>query len=181
MKGGSAMMVESILLLNASYEPLAVVSLSRAVNLLLRERVEPATDEKLTVQTATSGMVVPEVLRLKHYVNVPHRNAPAWNRRALFARDQFTCAYCGRKAGAGGELAMKELTVDHVIPLSRGGKSSWLNTVCACQRCNTRKGNRLPHEAGMKLRIEPKLPRTNYLVMAGHTPASWKVWLETPF
>ncbi len=173
------MTADSILLLNASYEPLAVVSLSRAVNLLLRERVEPATDEQLTLQTATRGMVVPEVLRLKHYVNVPRRNAPAWSRRALFARDHFTCAYCGRKAGAGGELAMRELTVDHIIPLSRGGKSSWLNTVCACQRCNTRKGDRLPHEAGMKMLIEPKLPRTNYLVAQGNVPAAWKIWLET--
>ncbi len=175
------MTVESILLLNASYEPLAIVSLSRAVNLLLGERVEPATDEQLTLHTATLGMTVPQVLRLKHYVNVPQRHAPGWSRQRLFMRDGFTCAYCGRKARAGGEPAMKELTVDHVIPLSRGGKSSWLNTVCACQRCNTRKGDRLPHEAGMKLRIEPKLPRTNYLVMAGNMPSSWKVWLETPF
>lgn len=103
----------------------------------------------------------------------------------LFARDGYTCAYCGRSArrpvGRGGELTMAELTVDHVIPRSRGGKSSWLNTVCACQRCNLRKGNRLPHEAGMPLRIEPKMPRTNYLVLSGNVPASWKVWLETAF
>ena len=61
----------------------------------------------------------------------------------------------------------------------RGGKSGWTNTVCACQACNLRKGNRLPHEAGMKMRIEPKIPRTNYLVVSGDLPASWKVWLET--
>jgi 5-methylcytosine-specific restriction endonuclease McrA len=172
--------IHTILLLNASYEPLAVVSLPRAVNLLLRKRVEPVADEHVTVNTANSGMVVPEVLRLKHYVNVPNRHVPGWTRQGLFARDNFTCAYCGRKAGAGGELTMKELTVDHVTPLSRGGKSSWLNTVCACRRCNMRKGDRLPHEAGMTLRIEPKHPRTNYLVMSGNVPASWKVWLETP-
>ena len=174
-------MINTILLLNASYEPLAVLSLPHAVNLLLRERVEPVTEEQLVVRTADSGMAVSEVLRLKHYVNVPQRHAPGWSRRGLFARDNHTCAYCGRKAGAGGELALRELTVDHITPLSRGGKSSWLNTVCACQRCNTRKGDRLPHEAGMKLRIEPKLPRTNYLVMSGDLPASWKFWLETPF
>ena len=71
--------------------------------------------------------------------------------------------------------------MDHVIPLPRGGRSSWLNTVCACQRCNTRKGDRLPHEAGMKLRIEPKTPRINYMVLSGTVSASWKVWLETAF
>ncbi len=174
-------MVNDILLLNASYEPLAIVSLPRAVSLLLRERVEPATDARTVVTAVERGMVVPEVLRLKHYVNVPHRHAPPWTRRALLARDHYTCAYCGRRAVSGGELTMAELTVDHVIPLSRGGKSSWLNTVCACQRCNLRKGSRLPHEAGMKLQIEPKIPRTNYLVVSGELPTSWKVWLETPF
>ncbi len=173
-------MINSVLLLNASYEPLAVLSLPRAVNLLLRQRVDPVVAEHVTVNTASSGLAVPEVLRLKHYVNVPHRHAPGWTRHGLLVRDGFTCAYCGRKAGAGGELSMKELTVDHITPLSRGGKSSWLNTVCACQRCNTRKGDRLPHEAGMRLRIEPKTPRTSYLVMSGNVPASWKIWLETP-
>lgn len=174
-------MINSILLLNASYEPLAVVSLRHAVNLLLRERVEPVVEAHAILCSVDSGIAVPEVLRLKRYVNVPRRGAPAWNRRALLARDHFTCAYCGRKAGPGGELAIRDLTVDHVIPLSRGGRSSWMNTVCACQDCNLRKGNRLPHEAGMKLRIEPKIPRTNYLVVSGDLPASWKVWLETPF
>jgi 5-methylcytosine-specific restriction endonuclease McrA len=169
------------LLLNASYEPLAVLSLPHAVNLLLRGRVEPAADEERTVASAISRLAVPEVLRLKHYVNVPHRHAPAWSRRGLFARDGYTCAYCGRAAGPGGELRMDELTVDHITPLSRGGKSTWLNTVCACRRCNTRKGGRMPHEAGMKLRIEPKTPRTNYLVASGNVPASWKIWLETPY
>ncbi len=173
-------MTHTVLLLNASYEPLAVLSLPRAVNLLLRTRVEPVTEEHMLVGTTGSGLAVPEVLRLKHYVNVPHLHAPAWTRRGLFVRDRFTCAYCGRKAGVGGELSTQELTVDHVTPLSRGGKSTWLNTVCACRRCNMRKGSRLPHEAGMKLLIEPKTPRTNYMVMSGNVPASWKIWLETP-
>jgi 5-methylcytosine-specific restriction endonuclease McrA len=171
----------NILLLNASYEPLAVLSLSHAVSLLLRDRVEAAVEEQVLVNSASRGLAVPEVIRLKHYVNVPQRHAPSWSRRGLFARDNYTCAYCGRRAGPDGELSMKELTVDHIVPLSRGGKSSWLSTVCACQRCNLRKGSRLPHEAGMTMRIEPKLPRTNYLVMSGNVPASWKIWLETRF
>lgn len=174
-------MINSILLLNASYEPLAVLSLPHAVNLLLRDRVEAAVDEQVVVNATSRAIGMPEVVRLKHYVNVPHRHAPAWSRRGLFARDDYTCAYCGRKSGPGGELNVKELTVDHIIPLSWGGKSSWLNTVCACRRCNMRKADRLPHEAGLTLRIEPKLPRTNYLVISGNVPASWKVWLETKF
>ncbi len=173
-------MINSILLLNASYEPLAVLSLPRAVNLLLRQRVDPVAEAHVTVKTADSGLTVPEVLRLKHYVNVPRRHALAWTRHGLFVRDNFTCAYCGRRAGAGGELTLKDLTVDHVTPLSRGGKSLWTNTVCACRRCNMRKGDRLPHEAGMRMLIEPKTPRTNYLVASGSVPASWKFWLETP-
>src|SRR5512138_2234827 len=98
-------MINSILLLNASYEPLAVLSLPHAVNLLLRDRVEPAVLEQVAVHAASRRLDVPEVLRLKHYVNVPHRHAPAWSRRALFARDDYTCAYCGRRAGLGAELS----------------------------------------------------------------------------
>jgi 5-methylcytosine-specific restriction endonuclease McrA len=94
-------------------------------------------------------------------------------------RDDHTCAYCGRSARPGGGLASGDLTVDHVLPRSRGGQSTWTNTVACCRKCNFLKGDRLPHEAGMKLRIEPKIPRTNYLLLAGNVPSAWKVWIET--
>jgi 5-methylcytosine-specific restriction endonuclease McrA len=105
----------------------------------------------------------------------------------VFERDDFTCAYCGRR------YAARDLTVDHVIPASQGGAATWGNTVAACVRCNPaawgargqRKADRTPHEAGtgnytacVKLLIEPKAPRTSYLVASGDVPAAWKVWIE---
>jgi 5-methylcytosine-specific restriction endonuclease McrA len=164
--------MNAVLLLNATYEPLAVLSLPRAVKLLLRGRVEAVAEEKITVSGATRAMAVPQVLRLKVYIRVPHRKTPAWSRRGLLERDGYACAYCGRRYSG------RDLTVDHVIPISQGGRSTWGNTVTACSRCNQRKAGRTPHEAGMKLLIEPKAPRTNYLVASGDVPAAWKVWIE---
>lgn len=166
------MVAQSILLLNASYEPLTVVTLARAVKLLLRGRAEAVSDERITVASAAETLAVPQVLRLKIYAHVPHRRTPAWTRRGVFERDDFTCAYCGRR------YAARDLTVDHLIPVSQGGASTWGNTVAACPRCNQRKADRTPHEAGMKLLIEPKAPRTSYLVASGDVPAAWKVWIE---
>lgn len=164
--------MEGVLLLNASYEPLAVLSLRRAAKLLMRERVEPVVSDALRLNSPEHTITVPTVLRLKVYVNVPQRHAPAWTRRGVAARDNNLCAYCGKKCASG------DLTIDHVIPLSRGGRSTWGNTVVACRKCNQRKADRMPHEAGLKLFIEPKTPRTRYVVLRGEIPAAWKVWVE---
>lgn len=164
--------MRGILLLNATYEPLSVLSVRRATKLLLRERVEPVVDESILLTGPEHVLRIPTVLRLKVYINAPRRNPPAWTRRGLLARDGRTCAYCGKLC------APREATVDHVLPVSRGGRSSWGNTVTACCHCNQRKADRTPHEAGMKLLIEPKLPRTNYLMARGEIPAAWKVWIE---
>ncbi len=161
-----------VLLLNATYEPLSILSLRRAAKLLLNERVEPVAEDAIPLVSQEQTLNVATVLRLRIYVNVPRRNAPAWTRRGMLARDSYTCAYCGKRC------AESEATVDHVLPVSRGGRSSWGNTVTACWRCNQRKANRLPHEAGMKLLIEPKLPRTRYLKAQGEVPAAWRLWLE---
>ena len=164
--------MDAVLLLNATYEPLAVLSLPRAVKLLLRERVEPAAEERIMVHASARSLAVPQVLRLKVYAHVPHRKTPAWTRHGLLERDGYACAYCGKRYPG------RELTVDHVTPLSQGGLSTWGNTVTACSRCNQRKADRTPHEAGMKLLIEPKAPRTNYLVASGDVPSAWKVWIQ---
>lgn len=166
------MAAPAVLLLNATYEPLAVLSAQRALKLVSKDRVEPVSSDDVTVAGVDQSVSVPSVLRLKVYVNVPRRPIPRWSRRGVFARDGHRCAYCGRQLKRG------ELTVDHVIPVSRGGRSTWGNTVTACAACNGRKGNRTPHEAGMKLLIEPKIPRTNYLLASGEIPAAWKVWIE---
>jgi 5-methylcytosine-specific restriction endonuclease McrA len=173
--------VGHILLLNMSYEPLAVINQKRAASLILRGRVESACDEAIEVRGISTTLRIPTVIRLRRYISVPKRGV-SWSRRAVLQRDKYTCAYCG--IGAGGKqrgkiLSRYEFTVDHIFPVSRGGKSTWVNTICACPQCNQRKGNRTPHEANMKMLWEPKTPRVNYLVVSGDVPASWKIYLET--
>ncbi len=170
----------SVLLLNMSYEPLGVVNDKRALSLLMRGRVEAACEESLEMRSASCILYVPKVIRLRRYINVPHRSV-VWSRKAVLRRDRFTCGYCGVQLGdryQGRVLDKGDFTVDHVIPVSRGGKNTWGNTICACSACNQRKANRTPHEANMKMLWEPKTPRVTYLVASGEIPAAWKAYLE---
>ena len=170
----------SILLLNASYEPLTVLPLRRAVGLWLRDRVDAASEDAIPVHSADDRLHLPRVIRLRRYVSVPRRKA-RWSRVGVFHRDSYTCIYCGLRPGDmqnGAVLTSRDFTLDHIMPRSRGGRNGWSNTACACASCNQRKGDRTPHEAGMKLRWEPKIPRVDYLVATGDIPESWKIYLE---
>lgn len=174
----------NVLLLNASYEPLSVLPIRRAMSLWVRGRVDGVSDEAVEIRAAESGVQLPRVIRLRKYVNVPRRKA-RWSRMGVLRRDAFTCIYCGVKAGdrlgsnkKGRILGQRDFTIDHVVPKSRDGRNAWGNTACACGPCNGRKGDRLPHEAGMKMLWEPKIPRVDYLVAAGEIPDSWKIYLE---
>jgi 5-methylcytosine-specific restriction endonuclease McrA len=172
--------MSAVLLLNASYEPLSIITHQRAVTLLQRGRADAATEDAVTLRTVSTSWRVPTVLRLRHYVNVPRRGA-RWSRQAVFRRDHYRCIYCGVRAGdlrGARPLVRQDFTVDHIIPRSRGGKNSWGNTACACYTCNHRKGNRMPHESGMSLLWEPKIPRVDYLVASGEMPEAWKLYLE---
>ncbi|WP_016907279.1 HNH endonuclease [Streptomyces xiaopingdaonensis] len=137
------------LILNASFEPLSAVPVHRAVVLVLRgkavvERAHPS----LRCRAAELEVPAPEVIRLTRYVRVPFRARAPWSRRGVLLRDRYRCAYCGRRAG----------TVDHVVPRSRGGTDSWLNTVAACGGCNRRKADRTPAQAGLVLLSAPFAP-----------------------
>ncbi len=170
----------TVLLLNASYEPLSVIPKRRAISLMLRGRVDAASEESLHMRGASSTVQIPRVLRLRKYVNVPRRGA-RWSRRAVFQRDNYTCIYCGIMLGdlkKGKAMTRTAFTLDHILPKSRGGRNTWGNTACACASCNQRKDNKLPNEAGMKLLWEPKIPRVNYLIASSEVPDSWKVYLE---
>jgi 5-methylcytosine-specific restriction endonuclease McrA len=172
--------VAAVLLLNASYEPLSIIPQRRALSLLLRGRVDPATEETVTFQGTSAALSIPTVIRLRRYINVPRRGA-RWSRQGVLQRDNYCCIYCGIEVGdqqRGKVLSKKDFTVDHIIPRSRGGKNTWGNTACACPLCNNRKGGRTPHEAGMTLLWEPKLPRVDYMVASGEIPTAWKVYLE---
>lgn len=170
----------TVLLLNASYEPLSVIPKRRAISLMLRGRVDPASEDSLYIRTVSASIEVPHVLRLRKYVNVPRRGA-RWSRRAVFQRDNYTCVYCGIMLGdlrKGKPITRASFTLDHVLPKSRGGRNTWGNTVCSCASCNQRKDNKLPNEAGIKMLWEPKTPRVTYLVATGDIPDSWKIYLE---
>lgn len=143
----------SVVLLNASYEPLSRVTFQKAVKMLFRQVaiVEEAHPDRMI-----GPHPWPRVIRLVRYVTTRWMHRPAsYSRSAVLRRDRHTCGYCGAVAG----------TLDHILPLSRGGGSTWLNSVAACARCNSRKANRTPAEAGMRLRKSPWAPTMAQLVL----------------
>jgi len=146
-------MVGNVLVLNATYEPLNVVSVKRAVVLLLKEKAQIVEATEAWVRAQNWAIPQPLVIRLVYYVRIPHRLSLPLGRRTVLARDGYTCQYCGARPDKS------ELTLDHVVPRSRGGRSSWENVVTACTRGNQRKGRHTPEEAGMPLRVPPRRPR----------------------
>ena len=177
-----AMLYGSVLVLNGStWEPLDIVSVPRAINLIMAGKAIMVEETGRVLRSVSQVFPVPSVIALRTYINVPRRNA-RWSKRGVLARDNYTCIYCGVKLGQvarGKKLSKQDFTVDHIIPRSRGGVDGWTNTACACAVCNRRKGNRYPSEIGMKLRWEPKIPRTSYLVLRiGSGPAAWKKYIE---
>jgi 5-methylcytosine-specific restriction endonuclease McrA len=153
----------SCLALNASFEPLTIVPARRAVRLVLDGKAEVLEQDSGRVFRSEHRTVpVPAVIRLVRYVHVPYRFRRQVTNTFLFARDDYTCQYCGTHRS---ELRARQfLTRDHVRPISRGGSNGWDNVVTSCSPCNNRKGGRLPAEAGMKLRREPAEPNYVHLV-----------------
>jgi 5-methylcytosine-specific restriction endonuclease McrA len=178
----SSVLQSRVLLLNGStWEPLSVITVPRAINLLLAGKAFTVEQTDTFLHSVRDKFPVPSVVALRRYVNVPRRQA-SWSRRGVLVRDEYTCIYCGVRPGGifrGKVLGKSDFTIDHIVPRSRGGRDGWTNTASACSYCNHRKGNRLPNEAGMKLRWEPKIPRTSYLVVAvGSGPEAWKRYIE---
>jgi len=138
-----------VLVLNASYEPIHVCAARRALILVFKGVARAEESLSVALHSATAVIAVPSVIRLLEYRRIP-RQTRALSRKNILMRDHYSCQYCGRSCGAG------ELTLDHVVPRSRGGASTWENLVAACRRCNNRKGDRLPEEAGMRLGRKPK-------------------------
>jgi 5-methylcytosine-specific restriction endonuclease McrA len=138
-----------VLVLNTTYEPLNVCSARRALLLLLKDKAEVIEQSDRCLHTGRLSFRIPSVIRLHHYVSVPRGTHRRLSRRAVFARDQHRCQYCGSD---------RRLTVDHVVPRSKGGPHSWDNVVTSCAPCNTRKGDRTPSAADMRLRGKPRPP-----------------------
>jgi 5-methylcytosine-specific restriction endonuclease McrA len=157
------------LVLNATYEPLAVVSVRRAVVLVLDDKADVVHAGAETWSSERRCVEVPSVIRLRYYVRVPfHRRAPL-SRRAVFLRDDHCCQYCGRRAE----------NLDHVVPRSRGGEHTWENVVASCTRCNSAKRDRLLTETSMRLRCRPTAPTTLswVTVTVGSVPDPWVPYL----
>jgi 5-methylcytosine-specific restriction endonuclease McrA len=157
------------LVLNASYEPLSVVSSRRAVCLLLADKAELLEADGSVLRSERLTLPSPAVIRLCYMVRAPRRRVASVSRRAVFARDDYRCQYCGDRADS----------IDHVVPRSRGGSDEWDNLVAACRTCNSTKRNRTPAEAGMRLLRPCRPPRSSAWSIVGVNgiPDAWKPYL----
>ena len=157
------------LVLNATYEPLSVVSERRAVVLVLSDKADVVHASDGAMHSERLSVPIPSVVRLRSFVRVPFQRRAAISRRGVFVRDGGVCQYCGDRAES----------IDHVIPRSRGGQHVWENVVAACRRCNTSKRDRYLHETTMQLRRAPGAPRhLSWVTFAvGRVPALWEPYL----
>ena len=160
------------LLLNATFEPLCVVSSRRAIVLVLADKAVPVDSAADVVHAATVSLAVPVVVRLTRYVRVPYPSSVPLSRRAVFTRDGQTCVYCGGSA----------TSIDHVVPRSRGGTHTWDNVVAACRRCNHIKADRSLAELGWTLPAPPRTPTGAAWRLLGHRTVDprWREWLGVP-
>jgi 5-methylcytosine-specific restriction endonuclease McrA len=161
-----------VLVLNASFEPINVCTVRRAAVLILKNRAEILEQGEWALHAECFTLARPVVIRLLTYVKIPrdaHRRKIT--RRAVFARDRWTCQYCGHERG--------NLTVDHVVPRSKGGTSTWENIVTCCAPCNRRKGDRLPRQANMVPAHTPKAPSSTIFIHVATPPipAAWEQYL----
>lgn len=156
-------------MLNATYEPLSVVPSRRAACLVLADKADVVEDDGTVLRAARLEVPSPLVIRLRYVVKVPYHRRTALSRRAIFARDEHRCQYCGGAADS----------IDHVMPRSRGGLHVWDNVAAACRPCNLSKRDRTPDEAGMRLARTPRAPREMAWVTVSvpRVPEAWKPYL----
>ncbi len=200
MLAESPSLSSSVLLLNRLYMAVRVISARRAMSLVYQDTAEVVSvedgkflsydfddwvevseakaaferEEHDWIRTVRFQIAVPRIIRLLVFDKFP-RVTVKLNRRNIFARDHNRCQYCGRR------FATSELSLDHVIPRSRGGTTSWENMVCACMQCNVRKGGRVPKQAGMKLIVPPRRPHRSPVLtfkLSDSKYASWKQFLD---
>jgi 5-methylcytosine-specific restriction endonuclease McrA len=162
-----------VLVLNSDYEPLNVCNMRRAVIMVYMGKADVLHERDNMITAPACDFTSPSVVKLRHHVRRPLPELRL-SRRTVFARDEYTCQYCGHTGG--------DLTIDHVVPKHQGGGTTWDNVVTACRRCNMRKSDKLLHQSGMALRRAPRQPRyipyislTKYLV--GRRDQTWRDYL----
>ena len=163
----------AVLVLNQNYEPLNVCSARRAILLVLSDKAEVLEHANRVLRSPSVSVGCPSVIRLQYMVKRP-RPRVTLTRREVFVRDGYTCQYCGKHT--------RDLTLDHVIPRSKGGGDTWENLVSACSECNHRKGDRTPDQARMHLIRKPREPYINpywvvYRHVAGGPREEWQMYL----
>jgi len=186
--------ISSVLVLNSLYQAVQVTGVRRAFRLFYAGRARAVAPDFASydfdnwcdlppraldsvIHTPTRKIRIPKVIQLVQYDRLPSREI-RFTRRNIFYRDKNRCQYCGHI------FVQRELNLDHVVPMSRGGKSSWDNVVCACIPCNTKKGSRTPFEAGMRLIRRPKKPAGHPMLRAnwiGPCPDEWKTYLDEAY
>jgi 5-methylcytosine-specific restriction endonuclease McrA len=161
--------MRSALVLNAGYQPLSIVSARRATCLILAEKADLVEDDGAVMRSASVTVPSPSVIRLRYMVKVPYVRRSSLSRRAVFARDDYRCQYCGERADS----------IDHVLPRSRGGPHTWENVAAACRPCNLTKRDRTPDEAGMRLARPCRAPRATawVVVSVSGIPDTWRPYL----
>ena len=167
--------MEHTLLLNATFEPLKVISWQRAMSLWCDGRVEIIDTHDVEKRAVTFSFKVPSIVRLLRFVRVKNLHQVKFSRANIYVRDEYTCQYCQEV------FEPEDLTFDHVIPVVKGGTRSWDNIVTCCMPCNRRKDDRTPEQAGMTLRHRPRRPTASARFRATFgvrkTPESWRDYL----
>lgn len=163
-----------VLVLNNSYEPVNICTWKKAIIMLVKGVAINIEDTDIVISSPSTKILLPSVLRLTHYVPVP-KIKNKLNKSYVLLRDSFVCQYCGKK------LKESEITLDHIIPRSRGGKDNWQNLATACPECNSKKGNKLPEEAGFMLKKDPRKYRPfsilYQLQYCAYLDEKWKKYL----
>ncbi len=170
LEKGSSMQNVKVLLLNQNYEPVTVVSAQKAIILTFLEKVEIVERHDRWVHSQHTALPLPSIVRLLRYIRIPNQHVEL-SRRNILKRDNFRCQYCGTTKGP--------FTVDHIIPKVKGGGESWENLVCACVRCNNRKGDRTPEQANLKLVKSPRRPSHLFFIQhhMGVSDDCWKPYI----
>jgi 5-methylcytosine-specific restriction endonuclease McrA len=157
-----------VLVLNHTYEPLHFCNVKRAIVMVLQGKAESVEMSDRVIHSPSRILMLPAVIRLLRYIRRSYRKSLAFSKKNVFRRDNYTCQYCGRMG--------PDLTIDHIVPRSLGGKTAWENVVVACQACNVRKGNRRLDETDMRLIRKVKPPP--FVVFLNFPPPSAQTFLK---
>ncbi len=164
------MLHSQVLVLNQNYEPMTITNVRKAIILIYLGKAEIIEKNEAFIRSVSTRYPLPSIVRLTRYINVPRKRI-ILSRKNIIKRDNHQCQYCGSRKGS--------VTIDHIIPKVRGGEDTWENLVCACVKCNNKKGNRTPEEAGMKLAGRPQRPNYIFFIryFIGTIDNRWKPYL----